>query len=69
MATLNPGYYNNTTCSTGGVQMPNSDLDPITLTPVCNPIDQQLINTIISYLISNDIFILNQSTDTQQDPG
>lgn len=49
--------------------MPNSDSEVITLTPVCNPIDQQLMNTIISYLISNDIFILNQNTDTQQDPG
>ena len=69
MTTLNSGYYNNTSCSPGSVQMPNSSQNPITLTPVCNPIDKQLINTIISYLISNDIFILNQQTDTQQTPG
>ena len=69
MTTLNSGYYNNTSCSPGSVQMPDSSQNPITLTPVCNPIDKQLINTIISYLISNDIFILNQQTDTQQTPG
>lgn len=69
MSTLNPGYYNNTSCAPGSVEMPDSTQVPVTLTPVCNPIDKQLINTIISYLISNDIFILNQQTDTQQTPG
>lgn len=69
MATLNPGYYNNTSCQPGSVQMPDSSANPVILNPVCNPIDRELINTIMSYLISNDMFILNQQTETQQTPG
>lgn len=68
MTTLNPGYYPNTACSPGGVSMPNSSQNPVTLAASCNPIDKALVNSIISYLISNDIFILNQQTDVQR-PG
>lgn len=40
----------------------------VQLSPSCNPIDKELISSIISYLISNDVFVINQSASSQT-PG
>lgn len=46
-----------------------SNIDGIVqLVPKCNPINNELIATIIDYIISNKIFIINQ-TNEYQSPG
>lgn len=63
MSTLNPNYRYKNSCAT-----PTAPSDVVVLQPNCNPIDAALINQVIDQILSNNLFIVNQSQETQN-PG